>query len=436
MRHKKYFNLLIIVLTMIVFRVQGNAQVSPVPSTGQSVSLLLKNATIHWGNGESPAIGDIFIENGKLIKVGNKGRQSGNNPEKILDLTGKHIYPGLIAVNSDLGLEEIEAVRATRDAQETGQINPNARAIIAYNTDSKVIPTVRANGVLLAQIAPKGGVFSGTSSIVQLDAWNYEDAVMLMDDAVYLNWPDTEVSLSTPTQNIEEQKKNIRKAEADLHIFMKNVQAFAQNTNKDFLRPHNLLYESMVPVIKQEKSLFIRAYSEKQILGAIAFGQQYNLRIVLVGAQEAYLQIDLLKKLQIPVVLFKPHQLPFREDDPIDLPFRLPEILENAGIPYCFDMDIFWNERNLPFQAGTAAAYGIPSEKALKALTFYPAKILGIDSRVGTLEPNKDATLIVSEGDLMDMRTSVIFKTYIQGREVSLENLHTDLYEKFRQRYK
>ena len=420
---------------MYYFPIQLSAQVTPAPGKTLNKPILFQNAVIHTGTGEAPIIGDLIISEGKIIKVGSRGNAQNPGSMTIVDLAGKHIYPGFIAVNSDIGLEEIEAVRATRDAQETGSINPNARSIIAYNADSKVTPTHRANGVLTAQIAPKGGVFSGTSSIVQLDAWNYEDAVIVKEDAVYLNWFDTEPSFSPSAPPLEEQKKNILQAETELHTFMKNALAFASEQGSEKNARHNLLYSAMIPVLKKEKPLFIRASTEKQILSAIAFGQQYNLRIVIAGAQEAYTLLDLLKKSNIPLVLFKPHQLPYREDDPVDLPYRLPALLENAGIPYCFDMDVFWNERNLPFQAGTAAAYGINPEQALKALTLYPAQILGIEKQTGTLEPGKDATLFISEGDALDMRTSKITDAFIQGRKISLENIHTDLFRKFQKRY-
>ncbi len=421
---------------MYYFPIQLSAQVTPAPGKTLNKPILFQNAVIHTGTGEAPIKGDLIISEGKIIKVGSRGNAQNLGSMTIVDLAGKHIYPGFIATNSDIGLEEIESVRATRDAQETGNINPNARAVIAYNADSKVTPTLRSNGVLTAQIAPKGGVFSGTSSVVQLDAWNYEDAVLVKEDAVYLNWFDTEPSFSPSAPPLEEQKKTILQAEKELHTFMKNAIAFSAGDGNEKNSRHNLLYAAMIPVLKKERPLFIRASTENQIMAAIAFGQQYNLKIVIVGGQEAWLMLDLLKKYSIPVVLYKPQQLPMREDDPVDLPYRLPSILENAGIPYCFDMDVFWNERNLPFQAGTAAAYGLNPEQALKALTLYPAQILGIDNQTGTLEPGKDATLIISEGDALDMRTSNITMAFIQGRNISLDNLQKDLYQKFKQRYK
>lgn len=410
------------------------AQVTPTPASAQKVPILLQHATLHIGNGKLFEDTDVLLEKGKISKIGK------NLPvlegTKSIDVAGKHLYPGLIILNSNLGLEEIEAVRATSDAREVGVNNPNVRAIVGYNTDSKVIPTLRSNGILLAQIAPTGNGFAGTSAVVQLDAWNYEDAVIVADEGVYLEWFQMNFSATASKEQAEAQEKNRENAEANLHQKMQEAIAYklAQESGKPFT--HNLMLAALVPVLKKEKRLYIRAITEKQIIAAVAFAKQYDLNIALVGAEDAYLQTDLLKRNNIPVILYKPHQLPMNEDDAIDLPYQMPKLLHDAGIIYGYDIDVFWNERNLPFMAGTAAAYGITKEEALKALTSYPAQILGIDKRVGTIEDGKDATLIISEGDVLDMRSSKIIYAFIEGREINLSDLHKELYEKFQAKYK
>lgn len=410
------------------------AQVTPPPAPVQQDPILLQHATIHIGNGNVMEDADIMLHKGKIVSIG----KSLPIPKdgKIIEASGKHIYPGFIALNTTIGLEEIEAVRATSDSREVGPYNPNARAIAAYNTDSKAIPTLRSNGILIAQIAPAGNGFAGTSSIVQLDAWNYEDAAIVTDDAVYLSWYDMNFSPTTTKEQLEEQQKNRDKSEANLQKTMQDALAYklAQESDKPFT--HNLMLSALVPVLKKEKKLFIRANTEKQIIAAVAFSKQYDINIVLVGAQDAYLQTDLIKRNNIPVILYKPHQLPPNEDDAVDLPYRMATILHDAGITYSYYIDVFWNVRNLPFMIGTSTAYGIPKEEALKALTLYPATILGIEKRLGTLEEGKDATLIVSEGDVLDMRTSKVIYAFIEGREVNLTDLHKQLYEKFQGKYK
>lgn len=411
-------------------------QAVPTPAKAQSQAIVIQQATIHTAKGNVIEKGNLVFEKGKITQMGTEVKVPAN--AKIINASGKHLYPGLITVNSNLGLSEIESVRATNDQSETGAINSNVRAIISYNTDSKVIPTVRSNGVLLAQIAPNGGIFSGTSSIVQLDAWNWEDATVVQDDAVYLNFPYQSVNLTigaTPNQ-ADEQRKEIEKQENMLHQTFKDAINYHNAKTNGKNVAHNQMLEALIPIIKQEKKLFVRANSEKQIIAAVAFAQQYKLKIVIVGGQDAYLQTDLLKKHDIPVILYKPHQLPRTEDDEIDMPYKLPAILQKAGILFCFDMDEFWNERNLAFQAGTAAAYGLTKEEAIASITANPAQILGIEKRVGTLEVGKDATLLISEGDILDMRTSKITNAFIEGRELDLNNMQTDLYKKFSAKYK
>ena len=304
------------------------AQTVPTPAKSQSQTIVIQNVTIHTGTGNVIEKGGLVFENGKITQMGTDLKTPAN--AKVIEGSGKHLYPGLITVNSNLGLSEIESVRATNDQSETGAINSNARAIVSYNTDSKVIPTVRSNGVLLAQIAPVGGVFSGTSAIVQLDAWNWEDASIVQDDAVYVNYPNLSVNLSvgvTPN-HAEEQRKEIEKQENLLHQTLKDATNYKNAKENGKNVAHNQMLEALIPIIKQEKRLFVRASSEKQILGAVALAQQYQLKIAIVGGQDAYLQTDLLKKYNIPVVLFKPHQLPRTEDDDIDMPYKLPSILQ------------------------------------------------------------------------------------------------------------
>lgn len=412
------------------------AQAVPTPAKPQSQSIVIQDITIHTGMGNVIEKGSLVFEKGKITQIGADVKAPAN--AKIINASGKHLYPGLITTNSNLGLVEIESVRATNDESETGAINSNVRAIVSYNTDSKVIPTVRSNGVLLAQIAPSGGVFSGTSAIVQLDAWNWEDAAVVQDDAVYVNFPNQSLNLgvgNTPNQ-AEEQRKEIEKQENLLHQTIKDAINYKNAKENGKNVAHNQMLEALIPIIKQEKKLFVRASTEKQILGAVAFAQQYQLKIVIVGGQDAYLQTDLLKKHDIAVVLYKSHQLPRTEDDDVDMPYKLPFILQKAGIVFCFDMNEFWNERNLPFQAGTAAAYGLTKEEALASISANAAKILGIDKRVGTLEVGKDATLLISEGDILDMRTSKVTNAFIEGREIDLNNMQTDLYRKFSAKYK
>ncbi|MFK7921681.1 MAG: amidohydrolase family protein [Bacteroidia bacterium] len=409
------------------------AQSVPQPADAQSQPIMLLGATIHLGNGEVLESADILLEDGKIVEVGTITRAYKN--ARSIDCSGKHIYPGMILIGSSLGLVEIGAVRPTRDQSEVGALNANARALVAYNTDSRVTPTVRSNGIMMAQVAPSSGLFSGTSSVMQLDAWNYEDAAIKADDGVYLNWPRLSISNSSFAPPRAKQEERIKTSVARIYQSFRDAAAYGLASENDKLEASDLHLAALVPVLKKERKLYIRASTEKQILAAVALVQEFDIEIVIFGGKEAHLQAELLAEYNIPVVITKLHDLPRMEDDDIDAVYSLPYKLQQAGVLYALTMTSNWDCRNLPFQAGTAAAYGLTQAEALAAVTANPAKILGLEDQCGTLEVGKDATLIVSEGDVLDMRTSNVIHAFIQGREINLGNKQKDLYEKFKTRY-
>lgn len=405
----------------------------PTPAPPAEGALLLNNAVVHIGNGTVVENGGVLIRDGKIEQAGViRGRVSGI---KTVDLAGKHIYPGLIAPMTQLGIDEIGAVRATDDRDEAGSVNPNARAIVGYNTDSRVIPTVRSNGILMAQIVPQGGLFPGTSSIVQLDAWNWEDAAYVIDDAVHLNWPRMTVWEAWWAPPVEKQKKSIKENMEKLNQFMEEAKAYQILKASGRTYKSDIKLEAIVPVLSGEKPLFISANSEQQIRAAVAFMLLHEVRMVLVGGADAWRVKAELKKYEIPVVLAPTQSLPRHSESDIDQPFKTPQMLKEAGIPFCLSGGGFWQQRNLPFQAGQAVAFGLAPEAAIQAMTLDAAKILGIADSSGSLEVGKDATLIVSEGDVMDYRTSQIVHAFIQGREIDLGNKQKALYTKFKQKY-
>ncbi len=409
------------------------SQEVPKPAPPHKGNLLLENATIHVGNGTVIAQGNILVNDDKIIAVG----VTDFLPQDLqrIDLRGKHIYPGLIAPVTQLGLSEIEAVRSTNDRTEIGSINPNLRAIIAYNTDSRVATTVRSNGVLLAQITPDGDLLRGQSSVVQLDAWSWEDAAYQTDDAMHLGWPSQQLSNSPYAPPREEQEKRLKERMMQIEGAMRDAKAYAHAKAAGKIIKTDLRWEAMIPVLDSTKAVWIEANTEKDIRTAIEFSLRHKIRMVLVGGADAWLLSDLLRQYQIPVVLQKTQRLPRTEDDPIDQPFRAPMVLHNAGLLTCLSMDNFWNYRNLPFQAGQAAAAGLDKEVALQLVTLNTAKILGIDKRTGSIEVGKDANLLVSAGDLLDMRTSKVELAFIQGRQIDLNNKQKDLNARYLERY-
>jgi len=341
------------------------------------------------------------------------------------------VYPGFIAPNTTLGLVEIDAVRASNDQREIGVYNPHIRSIIAYNTESRVTETMRPNGVLQAQIVPRGGRISGTSSIVQLDAWNYEDALIKENDGIHINWPRT-FSWSWAAHKTIPNKKYSEQV-TDLENF------FLKANYYDVKKGTNLKLESMKGALSGSKKVFVHLGDEKQIIDAVHFGLKHKLSLVLVGAHDAYKTIALLKKHNIPVLLQRVHSLPDNDDDDYDLPYKMAAKLVSAGILVGLetsgDMERM-NSRNLPFYAGTCVAYGLNKEIAVQLITLNTATILGINSFTGSLEIGKDATLFISEGDALDMRTNKLSYAFIQGRNISLESHQTELYKRYSEKYK
>ena len=334
-------------------------------------------------------------------------------------------------------LQEIGAVKATVDKQEIGELNPNIRALIAYNTDSEIIPTIRNNGVLLTQAMPQGGTVSGSSSVMMTDGWNWEDAVLKKDDGIWVNWP----SYFARNFNFEDFSLTIQKNEKRTEAMSALLATFAEA--KGYLAmqnptPTNLKFESMRGVFSGKQNLYVRADYSKDIIEAVKFAKSLAIpRIVIVGGEESHKVATFLKENNVPVILGELHRLPNREDEDVDMPYRQPGILQKAGVLVGLSYaDGWWRTRNLAFLAGTAAGFGVTDkEEALKMVTSNNAKILGIDNLVGTLEKGKQATLFVSAGDALDMRTNVVEQVFIQGRKVNLDDRHKRLYKTYKDKY-
>jgi len=391
------------------------------------------------GNGQVLPNSAIAFEAGKLTFVTDAAtiRIDRSKFSKIFDATGKHVYPGFIATNSRLGLVEIEAVRATQDFAETGSLNPNARTLIAYNTDSDVQPTVRSNGVLLAQVVPGSGLIAGSSAVVQLDAWNWEDAAVRADDGIHLNWPNPvpqrRFGQAPPSAPEEQQIDQYAKSIDELTRYFGEAKAYAQAANPENKNPR---FEAMRGLFDKSQNLYIHTGNAKTMQEAVLFAESFGTRPVLVGAADAWMITDFLREHQVPVVLGETQRLPSREDEDIDQPFKTAAALHKAGIAFVLTASDAWQQRNLPFQAGQAVGFGLPYEAAVQAITLSPAAILGIGGATGSLETGKDATLFISEGDALDMRTNQVTAAFIQGREISLDNKQKVLNRRFEEKYK
>jgi imidazolonepropionase-like amidohydrolase len=407
---------------------------NPVPAPAQSKRILITGATAHLGNGTVINNSVIGFADGKITLVGDATlvRIDNSQYDTILVAEGRHVYPGLIALNTQLGLNEIEAVRATRDQSETGGLNPSVRAAVAYNTDSKVIPTVRSNGILLAEIAPNGSRLSGQSSIMQLDAWNWEDAIYKEGTGIHMNWPFMRIFKARGSKPEEQQLESMKERLADIRQLFTEAAAYAKAPAP---ARQNLHLESMRGLFNGTKKIFVHCGYVKEIISAATFFKEFNIEMVLVGGEDAWMVTPMLKEYGIPVVIVNTHKLPSRDDEAIDLPFRLPYLLKAGGVKFAISNSEFWQVRNLPFQAGTAGAYGLTREEVLSSVTRDAADILGILSTTGTLETGKDATLFISEGDIFDMQSSIVTAAWINGRQISLESIQTALNRKYRNKY-
>ena len=411
----------------------------PVPAPPQAKPILITGATLHVGNGTVVPNATVAFDKGRLTYA---GPAAGFTQDKAgfetIDAAGQQLYPGLILPNTTLGLTEVEAIRATVDDEEVGTLNPNVRALIAYNTDSDVLPTVRTNGVLLAQPTPRGGLLTGQSSVVQLDAWNWQDAVGRADDGQHLTWPEMVFRLN-PNEEATALDKRQKAREArlrDLEQLFAEASAYRQQPAG---RRENLRLAALAGIFDGSKTLYLHADYGKEIIESVRFARRLGVqKLAVVGARDAWMVLDFLKQNDVSVVVSRIHALPRRDADDYDQPYKLPAQLQAAGIRFCLDYQGSQEtagSRNLAFIAGTAVNFGLSKEQALTAVTQTPAQIMGIDKDYGTLETGKSATLVLSKGDLLDMRTNAITRAYIDGRSISLESKQTYLEKKFRSKY-
>lgn len=417
------------------------AQETVLPAPKQMGTTVITNATVHVGNGQVLNNASIEIKDGKITQVGTNITPSAG--ATIVNAQGKHVYPGLILPMSTLGLVEISSVRATNDAQEIGDLNPNVRSIIAYNTDSRVINTLRSNGILLANVVPQGGTLSGTSSVVQLDAWNWEDAAYATDAGVHFRMPSLMARPrfgrfgggggGGPQQSPADQVREDLDRIDEIKSFFYEAKAYhAEPAHAQT----NLKLEAVKGLFDKKQKLYIHANTVKQMLIALEFVKEFGFDVVIVGGMDSWQIADLLKQNNVSVILQQPHSLPTLEDDDIDQPFKTAAMLQKAGVVFAIsDDDGQTRGRNLPFNAGTAAAYGLSKEEALQAITLNAARVLGIADKTGSIEVGKDANIIISEGDILDMRTSVVTDAFIQGRKIDLTDKHKLLYDRYNHKY-
>ncbi|MBM7071753.1 amidohydrolase family protein [Shewanella sp. 202IG2-18] len=400
-----------------------------VPAKPETQAMVFTNATIHTATDGVITNGQLRVDNGKIVNV---AEQVDTTNAKVVDLAGKHIYPGLVALDTSLGLVEISLVRETVDKFEIGDVNPQLNPKTAYNADSEIIPTVRYNGIAYAQVVPSGTGIAGQSIVVNMDAWNVNDAIVESGHQMHLYWPSIRWRSSNPKtlkkqqQQVQNRTKKVWQAFEDGYRFY-----LARKTDKKVTGDQKLA--SMMPLYRGEGQLFVHAQKQEQIEQAISLARKYNFELVIVGGYDAWRVAPSLNEIKAKVIYNRTLGLPLRRDEPVEQAYKVPALLKQAGVPFALGFSADWDARNLSFAAGQAVAYGLTKEEALKAITSDAAKILKLDN-IGAIAKGYQASFLISSGDILDPVTAKIESLYIDGRKVDLNNRHNQLYQKYLKR--
>ena len=411
-----------------------------VPSKKQDHPIALIGATIHPVNGDVIENGTILFENGKIKEIGvNVILPSGT---ESIDISGKHIYPGLINADTRLGLMEVGSVPGSRDDFELGDMNPNVKAEVALNPDSELLSVVRAHGITVANSFPRGGIISGKSAAIMLDGWTSEDMTLKAPVAMHMNWPSMTLNKAWWNKTSEEDQIKARKEALEkIDQFFDDAKAYMTAkavSGKNGLpnQKVDLRLEAMIPVLKGDLPLWIAASEIRQIQAAIDWAESKGVKTVIYGGADSWRLAKELKKMNIPVVINSVLHVPSRAWEGYDTGYSLPNKLYQEGVKFCIGYSTFAGEQhNVRYNAAMAVAHGLPVEEGIKSITIYAAEIMGIDDRVGSLEVGKDATLIVTDGNPLEITTSVSME-FIEGRIIDLDNKHKRLYRKYTEKYR
>ncbi len=404
------------------------------PVTTLAEPLALVGATVHTVSGAVLPEATVLIDDGKIVAVGTDVEIPA--AARRVDLHGQLLYPGLINADTVLGLTEIGAVKATRDYQELGQINPNARAEVAVNPSSELIPVTRAGGVLIAMTAGKNGLIPGTAALIYTAGWTWEEMTMQAPTALMVNWPGMRVRRSSrAARTMEEQIKAREERIELLRETFATARIYWQACEASSVTPpvRDVKWDAMRAVVRDDLPVIVRANDLMQIRAALDWAADEQVNLVLAGAGDGWRIADELAARDVPVIVRRTTSMPLRNYEPYDTPYSAAARLHEAGVRIAFCTGGASNARNLAFEAGMAVAYGLPPAAAVRAMTLGPAEIFGVADRVGSIEVGKEATLIATDGDVLDFRSQVT-AAWIAGQEVDLMNRHRRLYETYRAR--
>lgn len=438
MRNSRTATLLASIATLAASFSAG-AQDLGIKAPPQTAPVVINGATIHPVSGPPIERGHVVFDNGVITSVGS-GPAPSVSGATLIDGAGKHVYPGLVGANTQMGLMEIAAVRATIDLAEVNDVSPEVRAAVAVNPDSTLIPVTRSNGVLTVGVLPMGGLIPGRMSVIRMDGWTWEDLAIADDAGLVVNWPNMRINTAwfirtTP----EEQAERMRASLQTIDGAFDAAEAYFSARQADPTMETDTRWEAMKGAIDGTKPVFVRAQEVEQIESAVSWAQRRGLDITIVGGRDADLCADLLKRHDVPVIIAGTHRTPRRADAAYDSIFTLPIALERAGVRFCIagegGSSETPHERNLPYHAASSVAHGLDPELALRSITLSAAELLGVADRLGSLETGKAATLIVTDGNPLEI-TTVVERAYIDGREIDLANKQTDLADKYREKYR
>jgi len=429
-----------LIIALIFSVMYGNNQI---PGAEQKRPILLRGGTLHTVTGDVLEEYDLLFAEGKIITIDEQIQPS---PETdVLDIYGKHVIPGFIAGYTRIGLTEISAVKQTNDHSEIGEINPNVRANVAYNPDSDLIPVTRSNGVLTVNSAPTSGRIAGQSSVMYMDGWTWEDATLKHPSALNLNWPSMRFDFRKDAKKKEkEQREGYNKAIREMDLLVRDVRAYhhrknAKERKAEHKQKSDLRLESMIPFIVFKEPIHIKANNVRQIEAAAKWSTKHDLNIVIVGGADAWRIPEVLVEKNIPVILLGVQNTPRRRFEPIHTPYKVPAMLQKAGVHFCISLDPGYpmdgHVRTLPDEAMRAASWGLTKDQALRAITLSAAEILGVDEKIGSLDLGKDATFFISENEPLTQSNHPI-KAYIQGREIDLSDRQKNLWNKYKEKYR
>ena len=433
-------------LSVVAFAQSDGSQQN---KTGRAGTFAIVGARVVTVSGAVIENGTVVIQNGKITALG-AGASVPSGAERI-DGKGLSVYPGMIDSSTGMGLAEIgQGANATVDIAEIAGNNSNAKAILAVNPHSSHINVTRVNGITTVMSAPIGGLITGQGTVINLNGSTQADMAVESLFALVINFPRVsggggfgggfggfgqapQVDFNELVRRRDTAVEELKKTFAAALSHAKAVEAYAKDKSLPMV-PTNLAYEAMIPYVRGEKPIVFTAERERDIKAVAKFVADMKIKGIIVGGQEAWKATDELKRNNIPVIYTNIYSLPVRDDDPYDSLFDVPSKLQAAGVKFAISTgDVGAEARDLPYHAGLAGSHGLSPEEALKSVTLYPAQILGVSDRLGSIEVGKMANVVVSDGDILDPRTNIKY-VFINGRLIPLTSRHTELFDSFKDR--